>query len=247
MQLSHYVRLCCLLAPGWAAISSPAGAVVVSSTQQNTTRPPDDPGWDNVVLVNGSTAIYLGNRWVLTAAHVGPASVVFPELGRFAYDPGSVFRLQNPPDQDLSLLTDIVLFQLLEDPGLPPIRLAEQTPSAGSEVVVIGNGKDRAAELTYWEVSKGTAWIWSETEPPGDYSGYKTLSTNSLRWGTNLLENEEPFRRERDPDITTVIETTGDVITIITEFDGDDGNSNGFDSGFGRFGVFELRIASRRQ
>ncbi len=228
MCRSPLVQVGLLLATCSAIAATPAGAFVVATTRENTTPPPDDPGWANVGVLNGSTGVYLGNRWVLTAFHVGAGTVLFPELGQsFPHDPTSVIRLDNPPGQNLSPQTDLVLFQLQQEPSLPPLRLAVDTPPAGAEVMAIGRGKDRELDPTYWDVVKGTKWTWTETEPPGDYSGYKTLTTNTLRWGNNLIEDDEPFKSERDANITTNVDSSfGDFVSLITEFDGFDGNSN---------------------
>jgi hypothetical protein len=123
-----------------------------------------------------------------------------------------------------------MMYQLLEDPGLAPIRVAAETPPVGTVVTAIGNGLDRATDPTYWDVVKNGTWQWTVTTAPGDYSGYQTLSTRSLRWGRNLLEDDEPFESEHDADITTVVRQAApwnlDIISLITEFDGTDGNSN---------------------
>ncbi len=228
MSRLAFVHVCCLMTVVWGVSIRPGIAVVVSSTLENTTRPPEDPGWDNIGTLNTSTAVYLGNRWVITASHVGPGTVVFPDLGSFSPDPSSTFRLQNPPGSGLSTLTDLVMFQLLEDPGLPPIAISGQTPPAGTELTVVGHGRNRAAEETYWKVREAGRWTWTETSSPSDYSGFKTIGSNSIRWGTNLLEDDEPFRSEDDEDITIPVETLTnvDVIALITEFDGKDGKSD---------------------
>src|SRR5580704_15894094 len=44
---------------------------------QNTTPPADDPGFANVGIRGSGSGIYLGNGWVLTAAHVGAGWVWF--------------------------------------------------------------------------------------------------------------------------------------------------------------------------
>ena len=196
-------------------------AVVVSQTTENTTRPPDDPGWDNVAVIRGSTGIYLGNLWVMTADHVGVGSVNFPEKGLFSADSDSLVRLKNPRRSGLSNDTDIILFQLTEDPGLPPLLISQISPPVGTEAIVVGYGKDRMDEVTHWNSR------WEETDPPSRYSGFQTQGSNSLRWGTNLIEDDELFgRREFDDDITKVVQTNGDVISLITEFDYSEGNSD---------------------
>ena len=212
----------------WQA-SAPLRAVVVSTTTENTSAPDDDPGWANVGILRGSTAIYLGNRWALTAAHIGvggATDIEFPEVGTFGIDKSSIIRLENPPSRLYSDRTDVELFRLTEDPGLPPLRIATEVPAVGTPVVAIGRGLDREDERTYWN-ARGRNW--SEADPPGDFSGFKTANMGStLRWGTNLLEEDELFETERDDDITTVIESWNnhDVHALITEFDFDDGNTD---------------------
>lgn len=216
---------CCVLI-GLCLGPEHASAVVVRNTTDNLAPPSDDPGWGNIGIVRRSTGVYLGDRWMMTAAHVGAGNVNFPDLGVFEHDPESTIRLSNPavPGRNLTDETDIILFQLLEDPGLPSIQIAPEPPPIGAEVILVGHGRDRDEEPTYWDVTR--SWSWSESTPPGDYSGYFTGDGNSLRWGTNLVEDDENFRNEFDENITTIIQTAGDVIVLITEFDNDDGNSN---------------------
>ncbi len=212
-----------------ALAPAPVEAVVVSTTVENISAPKDDPGWANVGVLRGSTAVYLGNRWAMTAAHIGVAgatSVEFPEVGTFGIEKSSIIRLENPPSRIYSDRTDVELFQLTEDPGLPPLRIASEVPDVGTPVVAIGRGLDREAERTYW-AARGRNW--TETDAPGDFSGFKTANLGStLRWGTNLLEEDELFETERDDNITTVVESLAnhDVHVLITEFDFDDGNTD---------------------
>ena len=221
----------CLGLLGAGLEARPVSAVVVSGplTSTTTTRPTDDPGWSNLGLLKGSTAVYLGDRWVLTAAHVGTGSVNFPTLGRtFAAESNSAFRPANPTDRRMTAEGDLLMFRLQEEPNLPPLSISHSSPPLGSSVWVAGNGKDRDANQTHWSVNMGSAiWVWSETTGSSDYSGYKTLSTNSLRWGTNLLEQDELARRENDEDIRLQLETVmGDTMVLVTEFDRDGSNSN---------------------
>ena len=127
----------------------------------------DDPGWDNVAVIRGSTGIYLGNLWVMTADHVGVGSVNFPEKGLFSADSDSLVRLKNPRRSGLSNDTDIILFQLTEDPGLPPLLISQISPPVGTEAIVVGYGKDRMDEVTHWNSR------WEETDPPSRYSGFQ--------------------------------------------------------------------------
>ena len=145
----------------------PAQAVIVASGDgtQNTTAPLDDPGWANLGSRGGLSAIYLGNRWVLTAAHVGIGSVTF---GGVLYDaiPGTTSSFTTAPGQ----IADLIVFKLRGDPGLPALAIASVPPPIGTAVVMIGNGRNRGA-ATQWNGIDG--WLWG--------AGY------AKRWGTNLV------------------------------------------------------------
>jgi Trypsin-like peptidase domain len=145
----------------------PAQAVIVASGDgtQNTTAPPDDPGWANVGIRGGLSAVYLGNRWVVTAAHVGIGSVTF---GGVPYDaiPGSTSSFETAPGQ----IADLIVFKLREDPGLPALTIASAAPPSGADVVMIGNGRNRGA-ATQWSGIDG--WLWG--------------AGAAMRWGTNRV------------------------------------------------------------
>jgi hypothetical protein len=155
------------LALAWGA---PAAAVVITSGDGagNTTAPPDDPGWDNVVNLNGLTGVYLGNGWVLTANHVGARNMV---VDSDVYEPvsGSEVQLQT----DVSNAADLLLFQILRDPGLPGVEIAASAPLPGTEVVMIGRGRNRGAGTSAcYPVRQG--WLWE--------------TAKTMRWGTNAVE-----------------------------------------------------------
>jgi hypothetical protein len=203
-------------------------AVVVSTTSITTTRPEDDFGWNNVGILRNGTGIYLGDRWMLSAAHVGVSSVVFPELGTFEPIASTRYQLSNPPGRRLTKPADLILFQLANDPGLPPLDVLSTTPSVGTEVRVVGDGLDADDHRTYWDVTqRGATWTWTETAPPGDYSGLKTVGPGLLRWGSNLVEEEESFKKEFDDDILTVlVSSSTETLSLLTEFDDDASNSD---------------------
>jgi hypothetical protein len=60
-------------------LSHRASALVLESGggSTNTSPPADDPGFANVGIRGSTSAVYLGNRWVLTANHVGAGDIVF--------------------------------------------------------------------------------------------------------------------------------------------------------------------------
>lgn len=170
-------------------------------------------------ILRGSTGIYLGNRWVLTANHVGAGEIVLPS-GSFTAEPNSSIRVANPTGQGLTELTDLVLFRLVDEPNVAPLAISAESPLPGTEVTLIGNGRNRADELTYWNrTGTGTNILWEVTEDATNYAGYTTVNDNSVRWGTNLIERDETFFRERDADNNYVVPTSGQVVTFLTEFD----------------------------
>ena len=146
-----------------------AQAVIVASGDgtQNTTAPPplDDPGWANLGIRGGLSAVYVGNRWVVTAAHVGLGSVTF---GGVSYDaiPGTTASFATAPGQ----LADLIVFKLREDPGLPALAIASATPPIDAEVVMIGNGRNRGAATPWYGID---GWLWG--------------TGSAMRWGSNLV------------------------------------------------------------
>jgi hypothetical protein len=164
-----------------------ARAVVVLSGAANDTAPPGQPYFGNLGTVNGASAIYLGDRWVMTAAHVAnvlPAGATFSGT-TYATAAGTFHRLNNPTGSGLSTLTDIVLFRLGVDPGLPALTIANAAPTVGDPVMMIGAGRQQEAAKSYWQVSGST---WTELSPPNSsitHFGYETTGTYSPRWGMN--------------------------------------------------------------
>src|SRR4051812_19203665 len=73
------------------AMQMSALAVIDAHSQTNSVPPTDGVPWDNVGSHNGSSGVYLGERWVLSAWHVGPGDISL--LGaNYTYD-GIYFRL----------------------------------------------------------------------------------------------------------------------------------------------------------
>jgi len=148
-----------------------AHAVVIAGGDgtANASAPKDDPGWANVGTLNQLSVVYLGDRWVLTASHVGFGEVT---LGGRIYDavPRSIVRLPGPGGKR----SELILFRLAKDPELPPLEIISTTPRVGDPVVMIGHGRQR--ERPY-------------TDPKGGYEGWMTILPTVMRWGTNRISN----------------------------------------------------------
>ena len=158
-----------------------AQAIVESAADGmgTTTPPPDDPGFDHLGVTNtGLCAVYIGNGWVLSAAHVGQHPVTF---GGITYPdvPNSLVQLQHPN----VALSDFVLFRLATEPPLSPLVLSTATPALGDTVTMIGNAWDRAPSQVCWNSS------WGEVScgPLAAYRGYKSGGPYRVRWGRNVV------------------------------------------------------------
>jgi hypothetical protein len=142
--------------------------------------PADDPGWTNVVSPNGCSGVYLGNQWVLTAwhvvaGHVGPASVVIGAT-TCAVQSGSEIRLRTPDDAGV---TDLAMFRLVADPGLPAVTVIGSPLSADTAVMMIGFGCTRGSAVSY-----NPSWVLDGS--PAIFTGYLWgLATKN--WGINLI------------------------------------------------------------
>jgi hypothetical protein len=168
--------------------ASTARGVVVSATHDEPTlvAPGDDPGWNNVAHRGSASAVYLGNRWVLTANHVGTGPVRFSDGQSINVLAGTSFQLSNAGLPAFGS-PDLRMFRLVEDPGLPSLEIATSLPSFGSSVLLIGAGRDRVPGLVGWDVTgTGEALVWNSVPlPQANVFGYALASTSQMRWGTN--------------------------------------------------------------
>jgi hypothetical protein len=125
--------------------------------------------------------VYLGNRWILTAHHVGASIVVF-DGKRYNPVAGSLVSLRNSDET----LADLLLFQIDEDPQLPPLRIATSSAKVGEQVVLIAAGSSRGERVT----------LQSET---GDLmDGFLWNEDKTKRWGTNRVEARPQFVENLD-------------------------------------------------
>lgn len=159
----------------------------------NITAPADDPGFANIgrrVPGEGAgTFIYLGNKKVLAAAHIGIADVVFGGV-TYSAVPASDVQLQNADTTP----TDLVIFEIASDPGLPSLKVASATPDNGSDVVMVGAGLRRVASETYWDIDSSDTnnWVWNAgTLASHNASGFGISASTGIRWGTNEIASND--------------------------------------------------------
>lgn len=192
--------------------AAPARAVIIDTLDGsgNTTAPPDNPGWANVGTVNNGSGVYLGDRWMLTVAHVwsGPTT-----LSGTTYQivPGSEISITNYGTAGKSQFTDLVLYRLASDPGLPYLSIASSAPALNSGVTMIGAGRDRGSFKT-WSVNfAADPWVWTESSIDPNAAGYAWGTTRTMRWGTNNLSGTGGW-------IGYFIDNQKDVFSLRTTF-----------------------------
>jgi len=130
-------------------------------------------GWNYVGIVAGgggaASGVYLGNGWVLTAAHVG-AGIFTLGSGQYTVVPGSID--QGIPWQSGSnnYTADLTLFQIQPDgvttfslPNLPSLTIATSAPTVfggshrpGSSVAMIGYGDGGSITNETWGLNTVT-------------------------------------------------------------------------------------------
>ena len=169
----------------------------VNAGSANMTAPADDPGWNNVGGISIGTGVYLGYGWVLTANHIGSGAGI--TLGGVTYTmaPGTGHQLTNAGASGKSTFTDLYMFQLQGAlPNLPAIRIASSAPANGDTVTMIGRGSIQEANRTFWNVDTSAGpvgpWVWTETTAASaNYAGYKTIGGGTMRWGTNVIDDND--------------------------------------------------------
>jgi hypothetical protein len=142
------------------------GLVVESDPDDSSARrPARDPGWANVGLRGGTSAVYLGRGWVITAGHSAAGEVVLGGVTHAAV-PESTVTLA----ADGTLPADLIVFRIEPPPRLPRLRLRSTPPSVGEPVLMVGAGRGRGERAT-WQGHRGWSWGAGAT----------------LRWGTNRV------------------------------------------------------------
>jgi hypothetical protein len=191
-QCGCWMRICLVLLLGFHAIELRAVILASGNSTTNTTDPGTGLPFGYVGTVNNvASGIFLGNyngkSWVLTANHVGLGPFV---LGGTSYSAiaGSGHQLLNADNS----LSDVFLYQISGNPGLAPLSFASSTPTNGSQVYMVGFGRDRLANRTYW-IDNGGAWTQTFAgDPLANRIGYQWSGPQPgvERWGTGLVAGQ---------------------------------------------------------
>lgn len=171
------------------------GLVINGGTgTENFTAPPGtgNPGFANV----GDNGIYLGNYsgqfWVLTVTHIGAGSIVL-NGNTYPAVSGSSIIVRN---QDNST-TDLTLFRIASDPGLPNLTLLSgANPALNSTIRMVGDGRtEGASTFTQWGITTNPGAnddVWTAGAGT-DKSGYTTVAGAGMRWGDSRMSGTASY------------------------------------------------------
>jgi hypothetical protein len=140
--------------------------------------------WDNVALYGNGNAVYLGaaEGWVLTANHVSNSATV--DFQGITYDVVEASR-QQVGAADLELFRITHATQPL--PSLIDVSLDSATPSIGTEMILMGAGRNRQEDAATDPSTPDTTLF------PMSLEGYTRAGSRiGPRWGTNLTEDASP-------------------------------------------------------
>ena len=192
--------LCAVTLTGLLAGS--AQAVIISggsgSAPLNNTAPANDPGWDRVGSFGNGTGVYLGNGWVLTAAHVNVST--FDVNGTSYTTTGATQNIANPTLPGLNTThTDLRLHQINLSAGDPlaslgALNLASSPVTTNTAGVMIGTGVTQTSQTAshfaggdsgfFWDTSRDKQWANIGVDQIGEIS---TLN------GTDVVGFLSPF------------------------------------------------------
>ena len=195
-------------------VSAPlARAVVTNDSNISYTRsaPVNFPDWDYVSRLGNASAVYLGDRWMVSAAHVSLGTVLFNDGRMFQIVPGSDVQLVNPASLGSTVGgtgTDLQMFQLTTDPGMALLPIATTSPATSQYVTMIGAGLDRSTTISGWSISSTTG-NWTQMPlPESEVQGYQLLSTSHMAWGLNRVASGE----------TVISNSSGSSVAFSTGF-----------------------------
>ena len=163
--LEHRALLALVFALILLPTSRPAALILEMEDTSNTQAPADDPGWANVGICDRWTAVYLGNGWVLTARHVGPAELILEGVG-YSVEAGSKRVVLNED----ATAADLVLFRIDSGPDLSTVQISNSSPPIGIPIVMIGAGFSQSGRV--FEAGR---------------AGYRWSKRTKKLWGTNKV------------------------------------------------------------
>lgn len=167
---------------GAAASSTPALVTIGDSAVHLVAPTPAaaDPGWRRT----GGDGTYLGNGWMITAAHTGFGGGATVDGAFYEAYFGSNVRLRTV---DGTGLTDLRMYRLKWLPPFPAIKVIDGSLAPGTVVTLIGSGFRRGAAVSY-----DAAWHLNGT--PVAHTGFLFGTEIGVKsWGTNRITSNVDF------------------------------------------------------
>ncbi len=176
-------RRAAFLAAGVALASSASALVTIGDSAVHLVAPTPaaaDPGWRRT----GGDGTYLGNGWMITAAHTGFGGGATVDGAFYEAYFGSNVRLHTV---DGTGLTDLRMYRLKWLPPFPAIKVIDASLAPGTAVTLIGSGFRRGAAVSY-----DAAWHLNGT--PVAHTGFLFGTEIGVKsWGTNRITNNVDF------------------------------------------------------
>jgi hypothetical protein len=163
---SAIIGVCCF---GLLATTARRAAAVVIGDPAALAGTPTPAGFSYVGQVDGASGVYVGNGWVLTAAHVGVPTGFTLGGSTYNVSAGSPVELTNPNGTP----TDLQLFKLTSSPALTNLNIPFDSPGVNTLIYDIGFGAGRSGNLTNFGDMSNPEWGFAETAPGTEI------------WGTN--------------------------------------------------------------
>lgn len=155
----------------------PCHALVIFNKTNDSTDITSDPNngspWESVARIsdNGNTkgsAVYLGNRYLLTANHVDPSNT---RTVQFSPE-GPNFDIEADSQQQVASGLDLKVFRIKSDPGILGVNLYGGTNELNKNTTIVGWGRGRDSSVS----------------SPGDTTQqWGNQSTTAKRWGDNVI------------------------------------------------------------
>ncbi len=152
---------------GIAALDPAARGLVVEADPAEVQRAPGPGmGFEHVGKIGGTTGVYLGEGWVLTAGHVG-AGELWLDGEKYPALAGSWAPLRGAEG---AIPPDLGVFRVTPRPSLPRLAIVRRPAAVGEPVFLVGCGHG-LGERFEWDGRAAFRWA-----PP-----------NVRRWGTNRV------------------------------------------------------------
>lgn len=201
----HIFPLPAILALLFASPNADAVILYGKDNTGNTTAPPSGAPWENVAHIGnlsgtgvGSSAVYLGSRWMLTANHVAQrSSVSFDGVNSWLVDSNSWQQVDS---------ADLKVFRLQDDPGLSGLMLYEDA--------VAGDDFNETSTIVGWGVGRDPT-----TPPETDQVPWGDNTTRDKRWGTNTTDGLTVTVNGTDSLLTFLDNNVGDDEGAVTFHD----------------------------